>query len=160
MTRCASPPLSGRRHTWELPERVDRKYSVRLSGDQRGLESFALTSVRRRGIRGRAIGIRERPRDRPRLVVDGLLNRDGGRDAQALGVQLLALTQTDHEHPPVAVRPQEGVLSKPRSHVPRAGQIAVRRVELLALHQPDDLKIGVDGLERLSGDLDVHGRRV
>jgi hypothetical protein len=52
------------------------------------------------------------------------------------------------------------VLSKSRPNVPRPGQVAVGRVELFALDQPDDMKIGVDSLERLSGDLDVHGRRV
>jgi hypothetical protein len=52
------------------------------------------------------------------------------------------------------------MLAKARANVRGTWKGTIGRIELLLVRQADDVEIGLDRIERLSGDLDLHGRRV
>jgi hypothetical protein len=64
-------------------------------------------------------------------------------DAQALGDELVAAAQADHQEPPRPIRVQRRQLLEGSLRIPGAGGVPVGRRKLLTFEEPDRDQIGV-----------------
>jgi hypothetical protein len=100
------------------------------------------------------------PGERAGVVAARLGDRQGGRDAQALGPELPSLPEADDQHPSIATRPKERQLAKGGAHVFGALNRPQGLWKLLTLEHPHGLEVGLDLAQWLACHLHAHGRRV
>jgi hypothetical protein len=88
------------------------------------------------------------------------LRREGARDPQALGVQILALAEANHQNSPRPLREQRRGLAKGGLDISGPGRSGKLGRQLLAVAERDRNEVCVDLCRSPRNDFHSHGGRV
>ncbi len=139
----------------EQLEALDLAGFLALLGRAEAIEAVGAEdrSLDERGRDRRGIaGVGQSPRDRRRFDTSCLANPERGRHAGALGLELPALAEADHEQALRGGGTEQGELLVDAAHVRRSGGIRERLAELLVREQAEADELGVGVLRLLVGD--------